>query len=148
MVATYDRNGIRFCYPENWKIQEDEPKPDEYCVTLQSPGSGFWMLHVFESVESLQRLAAEVKQSIQREYEEADVEAVKDHIEGTPLPGYDLQFCCLHFVVSAAVRSFSLGDRTCVLLSQAEDSEFEQMAPVFSAITTSLIQEANSSNGD
>ena len=64
---------------------------------------------------------------------------VEEEIEGTHSVGYDLLFYCLDFIVSAKVRSFSLDGRTYVLLSQAEDSEFERISPVFSAITTSLL---------
>lgn len=148
MVGTYEGHGIRFLYPDNWKVQENRPEPDAHCVTLQSPESGFWMLHIYESRESLARLAYAVKQSLQKEYEQVDVELATEDIEGKPLNGYDLQFCCLDFVVTASVRSFLLNGRACVLLSQAEDAEFEKLAPVFSAITTSLIQEAESSQRD
>ena len=79
---------------------------------------------------------------MQQDYSEVEVVNVEEEIEGTRSVGYDMQFYCLDFVVSSNVRSFSLSDRACVLLFQAEDSEFEKIAPVFQAITTSLIQEA------
>ena len=143
MVATYDRCGIRFLYPDNWKVQEDNPQPHAHCVTLQSPGSGFWMLQMLEPRESLDRLASDVLDSVQQEYEEVEIVPAGEDVEGTSLAGYDMQFYCLDFVVRAKVRSFSLADHACVLLFQAEDSEFEKIGLVFSAITASLIQEAN-----
>ena len=142
MVATYDRCGIRFLYPDNWKVQEDNPQPHAHCVTLQSPGSGFWMLQILESRESLDRLASGALDSVRQDYEEVEVVPAREEIAGTSLAGYDMQFYCLDFVVSAKIRSFSLADRACVLLFQAEDSEFEKIELVFSAITASLIQEA------
>jgi len=148
MVGTYDRHGIQFFYPENWKIQENRSGRDSHCVTLQSPESGFWMLHVYESRESLERLASEVKQSLQKEYQEVDVEPAVESIGGISMGGYDLQFYCLDFVVTARVRSFLLDGRACVLLSQAEDAEFDRIAPVFTAITTSLLQEADANTAE
>ena len=59
MVATYERHGIRFLYPENWDLQEDSRGADTQCVTLQSPGGGFWMLQIVETQQSLERLVAE-----------------------------------------------------------------------------------------
>jgi len=141
MVATYDRHGIRFLYPDNWTVQEDSPEPHAHCVTLQSPGSGFWMLQILDSAVSLERLASEAMESIQQDYEEVEVVAADEDIAGTALSGYDLHFYCFDFLISANVRSFSLGDHPCVLLSQAEDGEFAKIAPVFTAITASLIQE-------
>jgi len=148
MVGTYNRHDIQFCYPENWKIQENRSDRGSHCVTLQSPESGFWMLHVYESPESLQRLASEVKQSLQKEYQEVDVDPAVENIEGISMGGYDLQFYCLDFVVTARVRSFLLDGRACVLLSQAEDSEFDRIAPVFTAITTSLLQRADANTAE
>ncbi len=140
MVATYDRQGIRFLYPENWEVQLDQPEPNVQCITLQSPGSGFWMLQVVGSGQSLESLASQALKSVQLDYEDVEVQEAQQDVEGTQLSGYDLQFYCLDFLIIAQLRSFSLADRHCLLLTQAEDSEFEQMTAVFLAITCSLIQ--------
>jgi hypothetical protein len=100
------------------------------------------MLQVFQTNESPQRLAAEVLRSVRQDYSEVEAVNVEEDIAGTRSVGYDMQFYCLDFVVNSMVRSFALCDRACVLLFQAEDSEFDKIAPVFRAITTSLIQEA------
>ncbi len=142
MVATYDRFGVRFLYPENWTVQEENPQPQTHCVTLQSPGSGFWMLQIMQTSQSPERLAAEVLHSFKQDYDEIEVSRVDDEIQGTPSVGYDLQFYCLDFVVSSTVRSFPLIDQVCVLVCQAEDNEFERIGPVFDAITTSLLQQS------
>ncbi len=144
MVATYDRLGVRFLYPDNWKVQEENLQPRTRCVTLQSPGSGFWMLQILQTGESPERLAAEVLRSFKEDYDEIEVAPADEEIQGTPSVGYDMQFYCLDFVVSSSVRSFLLFDRVYVLLFQAEDSEFDRIEPVFQAITVSLIQEARS----
>ena len=142
MVAKYDRHGVRFMYPENWSIQEDEPDSDVHCITLQSPGSGFWLLQILESPEMVEGLATETLSSMKQDYEDVEVDDAEEEILGISMTGYDLQFYCLDFLVSAHLRTFPLGDRACVLLSQAEDNEYDKIAPVFKAITASLIQEA------
>ena len=139
MVATYDRHGICFVYPDNWEFSEEFQDADTHCVTLQSPGSGFWMLQAFETTKTPVLLAAEALSSIKQEYDDIEVVQVEEEIEGIRAVGYDLLFYCLDFIVSARVRSFSLDTRSFVLLWQAEDKEFEKIAPVFAAITTSLL---------
>ena len=139
MAATYDRHGITFLYPENWHVNEEAPHAHTHCVTLQSPGSGFWMLQAFQTGESPERLASEALRSIKQEYSDIEVERVEEDIAGVTAIGYDLQFYCLDFVVSSSVRSFTLADRVFVLLWQAEDTEFDQISRVFSAISTSLV---------
>ena len=142
MVATYNRYGIRFLYPENWTVHEESPQPQTHCVTLQSPGSGFWILQVLQTQQPPRKLAAEVLHSVRQDYDDVEAVDVQEDIDGMSSVGYDMQFYCLDFVVSSNVRSFSLLNRSYVLLFQAEDNEFQEMAPVFQAITTSLIQEA------
>jgi hypothetical protein len=139
MVATYDRHGISFVYPDNWEFSDEFQGADIHCVTLQSPGSGFWMLQALQTEKSPELLAAETLHSVKQELEDIEVVHVEEDIEGTHSVGYDLLFYCLDFIVSAKVRSFSLDGRTYVLLWQAEDNEFERISPVFSAITTSLL---------
>lgn len=138
MVATYDRHEIRFVYPDNWELSEEYQGADSHCVTLQSPGSAFWMLQAVTSSKSLESLATETLRSVKQEYGDVEVLRVEEHIEGTPSIGYDLYFYCLDFLVCSKIRCFSRDDRSCVLLYQAEDAEFDRMLPVFAAITASL----------
>jgi hypothetical protein len=97
------------------------------------------MLQAMQTSKSPELLAAEALRSVKQEYEDVEVVRVEEEIEGTYSVGYDLLFYCLDFVVSSKVRSFSHDHRTFVLLWQAEDQEFEKISPVFSAITTSLL---------
>ena len=43
MVASYHKHGISFRYPDNW-VMSEEARSQIHCVTLQRPGSAFWML--------------------------------------------------------------------------------------------------------
>jgi len=142
MVATYDRHGISFVYPENWEFSEEFQDADTHCVTLQSPGSGFWMLQALQTSKSPELLAAEALQSVKQEYEDVEVARIDEEIEGVRSVGYDLLFYCLDFIVSSSVRSFSLDGRRFLLLWQAEDKEFQKINPVFAAITMSLLNPA------
>ncbi len=145
MVAMFDRDGIQFQYPENWRLT-DEADASGFCVSVQSPESGFWMLQVFQTDQSPEQLIAEALQSIRQEYDSVDAVLVRQWIGQTETVGYDMTFYCLDFVVSARVRSFVVSGRACVTLCQAEDSEFQRNSPVFLAMTTSLIDRLQSSS--
>jgi len=138
MVATYDRHEIRFAYPDNWVLSEEYQGSDSHCVTLQSPGSAFWMLQAIAADKSNESLATETLRSVKQEYGDVEVVRTEEDIQGKPSIGYDLHFYCLDFIVSAQIRCFTLNERSCVLLYQAEDMEFDRIAPVFAAITASL----------
>ncbi|MHB8973501.1 MAG: hypothetical protein ACYC3X_28085 [Pirellulaceae bacterium] len=142
MVATYDQHEISFVYPENWELREEYQSADTHCVTLQSPGSGFWMLQAVRTAKSPELLAAEALRSVKQEFGDVEVVRVEEELEGTQTVGYDLLFYCLDFIVSAKVRSFAVEGRSYVLLWQAEDTEFNAISPVFAAITASLLNQA------
>ena len=57
--------------------------------------------------------------------------------------GYDMDFCCLDFIITSRTRSFRLGNWTLLMLCQAENREFEQLEDVFHAITLSLFNRPN-----
>lgn len=141
MPALFDRYGVTFQYPENWQVTDDSTAEQSCCITLQSPASGFWMLQTFDAIENPVKLITEVLRTVRQEYDSVEATLVNEQIFGTEAVGYDMQFYCLDFVVTATVRSFVCGDKICVVLCQAEDREFEDVAPVFLAVTTSLLQQ-------
>ena len=137
----YENAGIRFRYPENWRIVEEETEGTAQTVSAQSPGSGFWMLQIFPSQRESGELTADLLQMLRGEYGEIETEAVCQPVVGVEATGYNLHFFCLDMLVVARTRGFSLGNRSCLLLCQAEDREFSELELVFEAITTSLITE-------
>jgi hypothetical protein len=137
MAAVFDHLGIHFQYPENWTV-ETEQENEDVEVTVYSPGGGFWSVAVSDEQDP-QALADIVVQAMNEEYDELDSEEASDSIGGEELSGYDLNFYCLDLTNTAQVRTFRRGDRTYLLLWQAEDHEFDEISPIFRAITTSLI---------
>jgi hypothetical protein len=69
-----------------------------------------------------------------------DVEPASDTISGQTLPGHDFNFYCLDLTNTAAVRTFSTSSAVHVVFCQAEDREWDRVAPVFAAMTTSLVR--------
>lgn len=144
MVAVFNRDGIQFQYPENWRLTEESDAAAGLCVSVQSPESGFWMLQVIQTDQSPEHLVSDVLRSMRKEYDSIDATFVRQPIGQIETVGYDMTFYCLDFVVSARVRSFVARGRACVTLCQAEDREFQRNSPVFLAMTTSLINELQS----
>ena len=44
MPAVYDKMGIRFLYPDNWQLDEEEALHGDQSVTVYSPGGAFWSI--------------------------------------------------------------------------------------------------------
>ena len=137
----YDNFGVRFQYPGNWKIADEQPNEWPRTVSVQSPTGGFWMLHVYQDQLDTTELIDEVMRTMGQEYEDLESHEATKCFGDVQAEGYDMNFYCLDMLVAAQARAFAVGDRTYLLLCQAEDQEFDRVAPIFDALTTSLINE-------
>ncbi len=133
-------------YPENWRVTDEQATPSEYEVSVQAPGGGFWSLHVFAHPTNPAGLADQVVQSMRQEYDSLESQDVTEVIGDAEAVGSDMDFFCLDFVVTARARAFRKGPRTYLVLYQAESREFEQIEPVFRAMTISLLRDGSLGN--
>jgi hypothetical protein len=141
MSALYENFGLSFMYPENWQLAEESGDIDAgpKSVSVNTPGGGFWTLNVYDPAEDPQHLADQFRQTMETEYEGLEAFAVTEEVAERELVGYDMDFYCLDFVVSARVRSIRVAGRTYVISCQAETREFDELSPVFGAMTYSLL---------
>lgn len=141
MSAVYENFGVTFMYPENWQLSDESGDVDAGAktVTVNSPGGAFWTLNVYEPAIDPQDLADQFRVTMEAEYEGLESIATVEEIGAVKATGYDMDFYCLDFVVSARVRSLRVGKRTYVLSCQAETREFDKLLPVFGAMNYSLL---------
>lgn len=141
MSAVYENFGLSFMYPENWQLSDESGDVDAgpKTVTVNSPGGGFWTVHVYEPAVEPQHLADQFRLTMEGEYEGLEALPIAEEIGQATVTGYDMDFYCLDFVVTAQVRSLRVGKRTYVLSCQAETREFEKVSPVFQAMNYSLL---------
>lgn len=142
MSATFQNFGVTFLYPENWQLADESGEVDAgpKTISVQSPSGGFWSLHVYEPGTDPLDLASQVKLTMEGEYEGLEAFAASSEFGKATLVGYDMDFYCLDFVITAQVRSVRVGKRTFVVFCQAETRDFEKLAPVFNAMTVSLLR--------
>jgi len=141
MVAIYENFGVRFLYPENWTVQDEQLEAWPRSVSLQSPNGAYWELQVYPSGTSPGQLVKQALTAMRGIYEDLEAEAVTEELWKVTARGYDLQFFCLDFLVTSRIRSFHAGAHTCLLTCQAESREFDHQQRVFDAITKSLLDE-------
>lgn len=141
MPHSYAKLGIHFEYPDNWTLDEQEARDTRNAVTVYAPGGAFWSVNVQAAEDGEPAaLARSVVDAMQQEYTEIDVEPVQEVIEGWEVVGFDMNFYCLDLTNSAQVLAVGSPFGTFVVLAQAEDREYERLAPVFRAMTVSLIR--------
>jgi hypothetical protein len=141
MTVKYERSGIRFLYPENWEVADDQTDREARSVVVQAPSGAFWSVDLCIQAMNAPGLAAQVLRTMEQEYTDLEAEAVTDQIGGQPATGYDMQFYCMDLVVTARVRAVRTSSGTLVLLYQAEDREFDRLEPVFHAMNESIFQD-------
>ena len=138
MQGEYSKFGVKFLYPEDWLVVDEETNEWPRRVSVQSPNSGFWELQAYPARFQPDDLAQQTLQAFSEEYEGVESEPVSEPIMDHVATGYDLEFFCLDLLVTCQVRSFRLGGQTMLLICQAESEEFELRRKVFEAMTLSL----------
>lgn len=142
MPAVYEHEGIRFLYPENWTLLDEEYEGWPHSVTVQSPQTAFWSLHVYPPNQELKPLVKEVVESIQSSFPDQELEVlpVTDEVADIKTKGVDVSFFYLDLLVEARIRTLQTPFATLIWYYQAESHEMAKMDQVFLAITTSLLQ--------
>lgn len=144
MPRIFDELGLRFVYPDNWELESQDSDLAQV-VTVASPDGPFWCVSVLPPDAGLAEAAQAMLAGLRAEYDNLDSEAVVDEVLDHELLGYDVNFFCLDLTSTAQIRSFQTPKATYTVLWQAEDRDLEEVEPVFSAITTSLVQKAYAS---
>ncbi len=140
MSAVYEKSGLTFAYPSNWKVDDSETQGNRAAVTVHSGTGAFWTV-VRQPLAAEPGLAAEeALKAMREEYDELDAEPFQDSLEGFELLGYDVNFICLDFTSTALIRATNTPGGTVVFFCQADDREFADVANIFAAMTINVLQ--------
>ena len=136
----FRRLGLDFAYPDSWSVDTDDAREGRAAVTVYAPEGGFWSVSGHAAGGRPDDLATAVVTQMRSEYRDLDAEPASDEVAGRTLPGYDLNFYCLDLTNTAQVRTLETPGAVWLLFCQAEDREWDRIAPVFAAMTTSFVQ--------
>ena len=141
----FHRLGIDFSYPDSWSLDTDDARDGRTAVTVLTPEGGFWSVSGHAPGGRAADLAEAVVAQMRDEYRDLDAEPTTDEVAERTLPGFDLNFYCLDLTNTAQVRTLETPAAIWLLICQAEDREWDRVAPVFAAMTTSFVRglEAN-----
>ncbi len=142
MPSAFEQSGLHFEYPENWTLDAGSDDQVEQ-VVVSSPNTGFWHLSKYSQGAELEPLFDEALAALRAEYPGMETELSTESgqsVEGRPMLAYNVNFICLDLTNTCWLRGFETHDATYLLLCQAEDREFAQVAPVFQAMLASLLR--------
>jgi hypothetical protein len=137
MVAQFEEAGIRFKYPENWRL-EREDNDSGWTITVQSPETAFLMLCLREDMPRTDELAETALEALREEYPDLEADDCVDSLAGQPAIGHDIRFFSLDLTNTCWTRSFNSSQGTLLLMCQLCDLETETNEPVLRAMCASL----------
>ena len=140
MTATYEKHGLKFLYPENWKLADGQDIELPYQVEIEAPSGAIWSVNVFPSDADTDELLADAVRGLQETYEDVEIDEASSDFPGFESQGIEAYFYCLDFMVMARIRVIETKRYKLVFLFQAESRDFEGYHDVFRAISTSLLQ--------
>jgi hypothetical protein len=140
MTATYQKLGLTFLYPENWKLT-DETDSDLPCsVSLETPaGDAIWSIHIHDFDADPDEILKSTLMTLQETYPDLEASRIDSDLRQFPGTGIDALFYCLDFLVKARLQVIPTDDYQLLFWFQAEDREFDKLEPVFQAMTVSAI---------
>ena len=150
MTAVYDKLGLKFLYPENWKLIEDSeigslPTSDDVgspkIITLETPDGGTtWSVHVYGSAVDGDSVLKETLVSLQEMYEDLEIAPFAQALGKLEGAGVEAMFYCLDFLIRAQLYWVKTEKHLLLFWAQAEDRAFEAQQIVFQALAISLLQ--------
>lgn len=138
MALDYDAQGIRFKYPENWEVITDGGPGWPRAVSVHSPAGAFWSIN--QDQRPAEGFLEQIADAIAGEYEDVERSSIQRRVGDRVLEGLELHFFCLDMLVIANLLELPDSALRTVFQFQAESREFEQLGPVFEAISLSFIQ--------
>lgn len=140
MSAIYDKLGLRFMYPENWEVIDEDPHAEPRTVSVHNDSGAFWAISTYPPGIDPVEISTTALSALRDEYADLEAEHCREDIGPTEATGYDLHFYVQQLLAAARIRVFAHGERLYLMLCQAEDREFEELSPVFQAMTISLLK--------
>ena len=141
MPAIYERDELKFQYPDSWKIDEDPTGGVPRTVSVTAENGAYWSAMICDLASSSEDdLKREYVETFQQEYEDLEFDPVEVAIGEEKLPALDMQFYCLDFLVHSRLLVRQIGNHRVLIAWQAEDRDFDSLEPVFAAITFSAIE--------
>lgn len=144
----FDRFGLVFDYPDNWSVDTDDAADRYATVTVYAPEGGFWSVSGHAPGGDPEELAAAVVGQMREEYRDLDSEPATETVSGHTLRGQDMNFYCLDLTNTAHVRTLETPGAVYLIFCQAEDREWEHIAAVFAAMTTSFVSAVTRTDDD
>ena len=138
MIQNFERDGIRFQYPENWTLETDEDADGGWSVSVQSPETAFLLLTLRPDADNAAELADQTLDALKVEYKELDEANAVGTFAGQVAIGHDIDFLTLDIAVTCWTRCVQTLAGPLLVMCQVSEYERDRNEPVLRAICASL----------
>ncbi len=138
-LQEFDRDGIRFVYPEGWDIEvEDEEDEMGWTVSVASSDTAFLIL-TYQVGEDPTRLVETTLESIQEDFEDVGAQPVQETLNSQPAFGYDVEFFNLDLTNIAWLRGVEGPEGGILVMAQVTDQD----RPIYEEVLKGIMQSLN-----
>jgi hypothetical protein len=144
MPQTFEQAELKFLYPENWQIIEQQTD-SSICqsVTLQNEGTIQWSVYRYDSQMDTEELIRQAVRAIHAEYEQhEETTSYQINVGNEKLVGIRMFFNFLDFILCMTAVTIFKNDATYLFVVQAESREYDENEIIFGALATSLLNNA------
>jgi hypothetical protein len=141
MIQTFERDGIRFQYPESWTAEAAESDGADkggWTVTVQSPETAFLMVSLRPEADNPAELADQTLEALKAEYKELDAENAVETFAGLVAIGHDIDFMTIDTAITCWTRCVETPVGPLLVMAQTSEYDRERNEPVLRAICASL----------
>ena len=136
-MNTFDRNGISFHYPANWRVEAEEGEGG-WTVTLTSPQTAFAVISLRPDARDPADLADQTFDAIKSEYKELDADNAVQTIAGQVAIGHDIDFMTVDTATECRTRCLETPAGPLLIMCQTSEYDRRENEPVLRAIIGSL----------
>lgn len=137
-MTTFERDGVRFLYPENWELQAEQSDGGSWTVMVQSPDTAFLLVSLHPDALDAAELADQSLDALRAEYKELDAENVVESFAGQVAIGHDIDFITLDAAITCRTRCLESPNGPLLVMAQVSDYDFSTNDPVLRAMSASL----------
>jgi hypothetical protein len=137
MDEIYVGHGVRFRYPDDWDLSEQQTV-NEVTVTVSSRETSFWSLTLFFDRPQPEQVLQTAMDALRDEYEDIDVYPVETALCRISNLSRDVEFVCFELINSAFLREYRTARFTALVLYQATDHELQETRSVLEGISNTL----------
>lgn len=142
MQQQFQGLGIRFRYPDDWRLSE-EMGENEVSITVSSPETAIWSATVMRRRPEPEEVLQTAIEVFREEYDDLDVAETHARLANREVPAADIDFVCFEMTNTAHLRAFRTGQFTVLVLYQSSDADMDDHNETLEAISDSLLCESD-----